>query len=180
MATFYLLPDAVTGTNNWSCSTGSDFVDLVDEDDDSTYIWETIQNGEINYTFADPPVTEASMDFDEDVTVSAFAHAHYTNTSGTVNMTISTNGTDISLAASTVAVDDSAYPAYSGASGTDKAIGTAWDYAGLQNLQMKLKLTSRPARFKYLRVSYIYFRVDYTEVGITATVDNATFFGANF
>ena len=34
MATFSLLPTGVTGTNNWSASTGIDFVDLVDEDDD--------------------------------------------------------------------------------------------------------------------------------------------------
>ena len=30
MAQFTLLPDGTTGTNNWECSTGSDFVDLVD------------------------------------------------------------------------------------------------------------------------------------------------------
>ena len=179
MATFYLVPDNTTGTNEWTCSTGSDFVDLVDEDDDSTYIWETRQNGEINYTFADPSVGEVYIDFDEDVTVSAFAHAHYTSLSGTVNMAILTNGTDISVAASTVAVDSSTYPAYAGASVTQKSLGVDWDYAGLQNLQMKITCTSRPARFNYLRVSYIFFRVDYTAEEV-AVADNATFFGANF
>ena len=32
MAIFELLPTGTTGTNNWTCSTGSDFVDIVDED----------------------------------------------------------------------------------------------------------------------------------------------------
>ena len=123
------------------------------------------------------------MDFDEDVTVSAFAHAHYTEGGGaTVNMSIQTNGTGILLPGVTVAVDDSAYPAYAGKTGTKKAglppPGPPWDYAALRALQMKLKPTSKPARFTYLRVSYIFFTVDYTAVAVTA--DNATFFGANF
>ena len=182
MATFYLLPQGIPAgtTNNWLCSTGSDFVDLVDEDDDSTYIYETTQNHQITYGFHDPSVAEEGIDFDEDVTVSAFVHAHYTHSSGIVNMAIRTMGSGIMLAATTVAVDDSTYPPYSGVSGTDKAISTPWDYTGLQNLQMNLKCTGRPARFNYLRVSYIFFRVDYTEVAATITTDNATFFGANF
>ena len=176
MAVFNLLPTGTTGTNNWTCSTGSDFVDLVDEDDDSTYIHEVSINGEINYTFTNPLVPEASIDFNRDVTVTARVHAHYTHASGTVDLQISTNGAGISLPGVTVAVDDSTYPAYAGASGTAKSFGTDWDYTGLQNLQMKLKLTGRPARFQYLRVSYIHFRVTYTE----AVTTNATFFGANF
>ena len=179
MATFYLVPDDTTGTNNWSCSTGSDFVDLVDEDDDTTYIHEHSLNGEINYTFANPSLTEGEIDFDEDVTVSAFVHAHYTNASGTLNMEIDTNGTGITLPAVTQAVDNSTYPAYAGSSTTAKAFGSDWDYAGLQNLQMQLILKTRPARFQYLRVSYVFFKVDYTAAAVTVT-DNATFFGANF
>ena len=180
MATFTLLADGTTGTNNWTCSTGSDFVDLVDEDDDSTYIFETLLNGEITYTFANPSVAESGIDFNEDVTVSAFAHAHYTNTSGSVNMQITTTGSGITLPGVTVAVDNSAYPTYSGVSGTAKSMGTDWDYAGLENIQMKLKCTGRPARFKYLRVSYIFFRVDYTEAAVTAAADNSIFFGSIF
>ena len=181
MATFTLLPDGITGTNNWQCSTGSDFVDLVDEDDDSTYIYETLQNGEITYTFANPSVSESDIDFNEDVTVSAFAHAHYTNTSGYVNMQITTTGSDILIPGVTVAVDNSAYPTYNGQSGTIKSMGNDWDYTGLENMQMKLKCAGRPARFQYLRVSYIFFTVDYTAAEEEAAVtDNATFFGANF
>ena len=179
MATFTLLPDGTTGTNNWTCSTGSDFVDLVDEDDDSTYIYETALNGEITYTFANPSVSESDIDFTEDVTVSAFAHALYTNPSGSVNMQITTTGTGILLPGVTVGVDNSTYPAYSGTSGTIKSMGTNWDYTGLENIEMKLKCTGRPARFQYLRVSYIFFRVNYTEA-VTTAVDNSIFFGSNF
>ena len=177
MPNFILLPDNTTGTNNWTCSTGSDFVDLVDEDDDSTYIYETALNGEINYTFADPPIAEGGIDFNEDVTVSAYVHAHYTEAGASVNMAIDTNGTNIVMAATTVAVDDSAYPTYSGTSGTNSTFASTWNYATLQNLQMQLICTGRPARFNYLRVSYIFFRVDYTAA---AVAENATFFGTNF
>ena len=179
MATFYLLPDGVTGTNNWTCSVGSDFVTLVDEDFDGTYIWETLINGEITYTFADPSVAEANIDFGEDVTVSAFAHAHYTHSALVAFLQLTTAGTDILLPGVTQNVDDSVYPAYAGTSGTTKNAGVDWDYAGLQNLQMKLKLTNRAARFHYLRVSYVFFQVDYTEAAVAVT-DNATFFGSNF
>lgn len=177
MANFTLLPDGTTGTNNWSCSTGSDFVDLVDEDDDSTYIWETLQNGEITYTLANPSVPEASIDFGEDVTVTPRVHAHYTGT-GSVNMTIQLTGTGILLGATTVAVDNSAYPQYDGGSSTVKSLGTDWDYTGLQNAQIKIKCTGRPARFKYLRVSYVYLYTSYSVP--TAATDNSVFFGANF
>ena len=179
MATFSLLPTGVTGTNNWSVSTGIDFIDLVDEDDDSTYIFEITINHEINYTFADPLIAEGDIDFNEDVTVSAKAHAHYTETGASVAMSIQTNGTGISLGAAAVSVDDSAFPVYTGLSGTTKSLGSDWDYAALQALQMKLTCTGRPARFNYLRVSFIYFKVDYT-AAVAAARDNATFFGTNF
>ena len=180
MPHFDLVPDPSAtpiGTNNWSCSTGSDFVTLVDEDDDSTYIWETLQNGEINYAFLDPTVLEASIDFTEDVTVSAFVHAHYTESGADVAMSITTNGTGISIPVTNITIDDSAYPAYSGPSSTVKSFGNLWDYTGLKYIQMKLICTGRPARFNFLRVSYIFYRVSYTEIPLT---DSATFFGANF
>ena len=33
MATFYMVPETQSGTNQWSASTGTDFVDIVDEND---------------------------------------------------------------------------------------------------------------------------------------------------
>ena len=177
MASFILLPDGTTGTNHWQCSTGSDFVDLVDEDDDSTYIYETAQNGEITYTLANPSVAESGIDFGEDVTVTPKVHAHYTNTSGSVNMEIKLTGTGILRVGSTVAVDNSAYPAYSGSATTLKSPGTAWDYTGLENVQIEITCTGRPAKFRFLRVAYVYLDVDYTAVSVA---NNSIFFGANF
>jgi hypothetical protein len=174
MATFDLLPTGTTGTNNWTCSTGSDFVDIVDEDDDSTYIYETFVNGEINYTFANPSVPSVDIDFSQDVTVTAYVHAHYTYAVLGINMTIHTNGTGIAIPTTTVSVNNSAYPTYTGPSSTNMNLGTSWTYAGLENIQMKLICAARPARFEQLRVSYIFFRVVYTPT------EKGVFFGANF
>ena len=145
MANFTSLPDGTTGTNNWSCSTGSDFVDLVDEDDDSTYIYETALNGEITYTLANPSVAEVDIDFNKDVTVTPKVHAHYTAPLGTVNMEITMTGTDsdghaIVAPIQVCAIDNSAYPAYDGPSATNQSLAHgAWDYDGLENIQKKLK-----------------------------------------
>jgi len=183
MPNLLMLPDGTTGTNEWSKSdAGETEESLVQSDDDDTsFVYETRRGHEITFTMADPGVAEAAIDFDEDVTVRASIAAHYYNGgAGTVDMTIQITGTGITLGASTqtITVDDT-YPVYHGSATTNKAIGTAWDYAGLQNCQVKLDCTGVPARFTALRVSYVYIRVDYT-AAVSAAADNATFFGANF
>ena len=190
MANFTILPDGVTGTNEWHASSGSDFAALVDSDDGgSSYIYEQARpDQEITFTMADPSVTEASIDFDETVTVQAYMKADYTFVGGTdlgaphtyTYLKIQLTGTGIVLGASskTLTTEDGSYPLYSGIAYNGKAIGQDWDYAGLQNCQVKLENTSRPARFHPIRVSYVYIKVTYTEVA--AVTDNATFFGANF
>ena len=177
MASFSLLPDAQSGTNQWAASTGTDFVDIVDEDDDSTYIHQTRAGREINYTFANPTAAQvASIDFDEDVTVSIFVNAHHTGT-GTATLDLDTQGVGITLATVTVAVaNDDSFPTYAGSNTTIKSFGTAWDAGGLNALSLELKCQTNTARFQYLRVSYIYIVVSYTAV----VTDNAVFFGANF
>ena len=180
MATFFMLPDNTTGTNEWTNSGGASYHESVQSDDDDTsFVYETRSGHEITFTMADPGVAEATIDFDEDVTVRPIMTAHYYNGgAGTVDMTIKLTGTDIILGVTTrtITVNDT-YPSYTGAATTVKSIGTAWDYAGLQNCQVKLDCTGVPARFTALRVSYVYIKVDYTEA---AVADNATFFGANF
>ena len=174
MATFTLLPDAQSGTNQWSASTGTDFVDIVDEDDDSTYIYETRSGQEINYTFANPTATD--IDFGEDVTVSIFVNAHHTG-SGIITLDLDTQGVGITLATVTVAVaNDDSFPSYAGSSTTIKSFGNHWDAGGLNALSLELKCQTNLARFQTLRVSYIYIVVSYTAVA----ADNAVFFGANF
>ena len=180
MAYFLILPDGTTGTNEWTNTGGASYHESVQSDDDDTsFVYETRSGHEITFTMADPSVAEGAIDFDEDVTVRPIMTAHYYNGgAGTVDMTIQLTGTGISLAAATKTITvDSSYPTYDGSTTTVKSFGTSWDYAGLENCQVKLDCTGVPARFTALRVSYVYIRVDYTAAEVA---DNATFFGANF
>tara|TARA_R100001594_G_scaffold147416_1_gene200361 strand:- start:17 stop:550 length:534 start_codon:yes stop_codon:yes gene_type:complete len=177
MATFNLLPETQSGTNEWSISAGTNYVNVINEDDDSTYIYETRRQQEINYTTVNPAIAEAGMDFTENVTVTPYVHAHHTGT-GTVNLDIQLLGVGISLSATTKAIsNDSSFPAYAGTATTNKSIGTSWDYSGLQAINLKLECQTNLARFQSLRVSYAYIKVDYTAVVATS---NSVFFGANF
>ena len=181
MAFFLMLPDGTTGTNEWGNVGGASHqVSTQSDDDDTSYIYENRDGHEITLTTANPSVAEAGIDFDEDVTVRPFATAHYEGGSGTVDMDIKVTGTGITLSAATVNVAvDSSYPIYYGLNNGYKALGSDWDYAGLQNAQVYLECASRPDRFSNLRVSYVAIRVDYTAVAV-GVADNATFFGTNF
>ena len=180
MPNLLMLPDGTYGTNNWQCSTGSDFVDIVDEDDDSTYIYERTRNGVIQYTMATPSVLEAEIDWNEDVTLQARIFAYYTESGGTCDMEIDLIGplgSSIDIPSSTVTVaDNNTYPPYGGVSTTTMYGIVPWDYDGIGDVIVRLKCIGRPARFTELRVSYVNVRMTYTE----AAADNATFFGANF
>ena len=178
MATFIMIPETQSGTNQWLASTGTDFVDIVDEDDDSTYIHETRSSHEINYVMTNPSVSEASIDFNEDVTVTPKIMAHHTG-AGTIDLELDIAGIGIGYTANQVSVsNDSSFPTYSFTGTTEKTSGTDWDYAGLTASNIMLKCKTNTARFQYLRVSYIFIQVDYTAV--VAVTDNVTFFGANF
>ena len=191
MSTFTMLPDGVTGTNEWTNSGGASHeASCASDDGASSYIYEQASaNNEITLTMANPSVAEANIDFDEDVTVTAYMKADYTFVGGTdlgaphtynyLNIQLTGTGISLSEASKTLTTEDGSYPQYSGTSHTVKSLGTAWDYAGLQNCQVKLENTSRPARFHPIRVSYVSVRVDYTAI-VAAAADNATFFGANF
>ena len=179
MSQFFMLPDGTTGTNQWANSGGSSHEESVQSnDDDTSYVYEISQSHEITFTMAIPSVSEAGIDFDEDVTVQLFMYAHYYNGSGTIATLLQITGTGISCAGDTKNITvDSSYPVYAGSSFTTKSLGTDWDYAGLQNVQARIDVTARPVRFSQVRVTYIYARVDYTAI---TTADNSTFFGANF
>jgi len=181
MANFILLPDGTTGTNEWGNTGGSSYEESVQiNDDDTSFVWETRMGHEITFTMANPGVAEEDIDFNEDVTVTPYITAHYHDGSGTVEMTIKITGTGILVALATKDITvDSNYPTYSGNSTTSKSFGNDWDYAGLENIQVKLDCTGRPIRFSYLRVSYLYVNVEYTAAAV-AVADNSTFFGANF
>jgi len=189
MASFIMLPEDTIGTNEWHNFGGEDFQDSVQANDGATsYIYEQVKsNQEITFTMANPSVAEGDIDFDETVTVTPYMQADYTFVGGTDlgaphtynYLKIQITGTGIMLAASsqTLATEDGSYPTYHGVISTQKSILTDWDYAGLQNCQVKLENTSRPLRFHPIRVTYVYIKVDYRAA---AVADNATFFGANF
>ena len=179
MATFIMIPETQSGTNQWTASIGTDFVDIVDEDDDSTYIHETRSGQEINYIMANPTVVEAEIDFNEDVTVTPKAMAHHTG-AGTATLELDITGVGIGYTANQVSVsNDSSFPTYSFTGTTEKTSGTDWDYAGLQACNVRLTCKTNLARFQTLRISYIFLNVAYTSTEV-AVADNATFFGANF
>ena len=178
MATFIMLPDGVTGTNNWQ-NYGGGTADHTLVDDDSfaggSYIYETAVNKVVTFTMADPSVDEEDIDTINHVTVKL--KAHHTNTGHTKTL----NATQISgiYAANTDLhiVTSSVYPLYTGVSEQYHHHTVAWTYSALEALRVKLELLQGAERHHYLRVSYIYAEVDYDEV---AAGDNATFFGANF
>ena len=76
MATFIMLPDGVTGMNNWQ-NYGGATADHTMVDDDTfvtSYIYETRVNGEVTFTMADPSVVEGDIDTINHVTVKLKAH----------------------------------------------------------------------------------------------------------
>ena len=192
MAFFLMTPDGTTGTNEWHKSDAGETEETLVQSDDgaSSYIYEqATANQEITFTMANPSVAEANIDFDEDVTVQAHMKADYTfagvgsdlgapHTYLYLNIKITGTGISLGAASKTLTTEDGSYPLYAGNSHTNKAISTDWDYAGLQNCQVKLENTSRPLRFHPIRVTYVFIRVDYTAAEVVA--DNVTFFGANF
>ena len=182
MATFIMLPDGVTGTNDWQ-NYGGGTADHTMVDDDtfvSSYVYETRINGVVTFTMADPSVAEGDIDTINHVTVKL--KAHYTNTTGqsppeTKTLDVTQHSETYQGLADTHTVTASIYPLYTGASRPYHHHSTDWTYSALGDLEVNLKLTQGARRHEYLRVSYIYAEVDYDPAVV---VDNATFFGANF
>ena len=183
MATFIMLPDGVTGTNNWQ-NYGGGTADHTLVDDDTfvtSYVYETRINGVVTFTMADPSVAEEDIDTINHVTVKL--KAHYTNTTGqsppeTKTLDVKQGSGIYVHPADTHTVTNSVYPLYTGDSEQYHHHNVDWTYSALEGLFVNLKLTQGARRFEYLRVSYIYAEVDYDPAVVAA--DNATFFGANF
>ena len=177
-----MLPDGVTGTNNWQ-NYGGGTADHTLVDDDTfvnSYIYETWINGVVTFTMADPSVAEGDIDTINHVTVKL--KAHYTNSTlqsppEAKTLDVKQGSGIYTSPADTHTVTSSIYPLYTGASRQYWHHTSDWTYSALQGLFVNLKLTQGARRFEYLRVSYIYAEVDYDEVVVA---DNATFFGANF
>ena len=70
MATFIMLPDGVTGTNEWdNPSGGTAAASNFDEDDGDTDYGRAIANQEISLTFADPSVAKEDIETINSVTI---------------------------------------------------------------------------------------------------------------
>ncbi len=167
-----MLPDGVTGTNNWKnwCSNanqntcGAADHTLVDDDTAvNSYIHETLVNSVVTFTMANPSVASADIDTINSVTVKL--KAHYTQLGRTRTLKVEQTGTDISNGYDSHTVTPDLYPLYTGTTETTYDGSTGWTYSKLENLRVKLTLTQSAARNNYLRVSYIYAEVDYTLAG---------------
>ena len=163
-----MLPDGVTGTNNWKnwCSNpnlnfcGAADHTLVDDDTaTNSYIHETMNNQVVTFTMADPSVVEGDIDTINSVTVKI--KAQYDQSSVTKDLKVEQTGGSISNGSDTHTLDDSAFPLYTGTAEQYSTGITAWEYSDLEDLQVKLTTRDRANRFYYYKVSYIYAEVDY-------------------
>ena len=179
MATFIMLPDGATGTNNWQ-NYGGATADHTMVDDDSyvgSYIYETSLDKIITFTMTNPSVAEGDIDTINHVTVKL--KARYTEIGESRTLDVKQGSGIYVHPADTHTVTSSIYPLYTGTSRQYHHHTVDWEYSALEGLFVNLKLTEGAARHYYLRVSYIYAEVDYT-AAVAAVEDNATFFGANF
>ena len=171
MATFIMLPDGVTGTNEWqNPSGGTAAASNFDEDNDDTDYGRAIANEEISLTFADPSVDESAIGSITSVQIKT--KSRYTQTVGvtSVNLKITmgtTNaGIGISNGTTTVAVAGSGTYQEKNSDVEQYRAGVAsWTYASLEALKVKLEGSGLFARFKRLRTSYVYAEVIYEPAG---------------
>ena len=173
-----MLPDGVTGTNNWKnwCSNpnlnlcGAADHTLVDDDTaTNSYIHETMNNQVVTFTMADPSVDGGDIDTINSVTVKI--KAEYAELGVTVDLKVEQTGGSISNGSDTHTLDDSAFPLYTGTAEQYSTGTTAWEYSDLEDLQVKLTTIDRANRFYYYKVSYIYAEVDYVAAAAGYTND---------
>ena len=166
MAEVILLPIGTTGTNEWKSKThGIAAASNVNNDDDDTdYIYETTNGHEITFTMANPSVAESAIDSITSVKIilkSAYTHSVGNSTRFLVYQT----GTGISNGFDTHNVGGGgAYGTYSGAAVTTSDGSSAWTYADLENLQVKIDKILNTFPRTEVRVSYLYAEVTYVEV----------------
>ena len=168
MATFIMLPDGVTGTNNWRnwCSNGNintcgaaDHTLVDDDTATNSYIHETIDDHVITFTMTNPPIAEGSIDTINSVTIKL--KAQHNKSGVTKDLKVEQTGSDISNGSDTHTLDDSAFPLYTGTAETTYDGSTGWTYSKLEDLNIKLTALERATRNYFYKVSYIYAEVDY-------------------
>jgi len=171
MATFIMLPDGVTGTNQWQNALGGTAAATdVDNDNGATQYARSIGGAkEWTLTFADPSVDESAIA--SITSVSIITSAKYNTTSvNDVNLKFTMGGTDGSTTISngttttTVEADDS-FNVVSSAIESNAiqhlSGNTAWSYSLLEALNCKLVSFGTFAFRKQLHLSYVYASVSY-------------------
>ena len=140
MATFNLLPNGVTGTNQWkSPSHGACAASNVDSDDGSTdYCYETTNSHEVSFTLADPSITSGAID--SITSVQLIVSGKYIALSGNMTMRVYKTGTGIAVLSdehtfSSGGVD---YTTKTGTAWTTGGLG-AWTYSNLENLLIPIE-----------------------------------------
>ena len=161
MATMILLPDGVTGTNNWSYSGGSSYHDSVDEDDASSYVKENTDNAQITFTMANPSVAESAID--SITSVQIIAKSVYTALSGTMTWRAYQTGPGILNGNDNFSTPSGPVAGTNTGTAREDAALSGWSYTNLENLRIKLLTTMSAAKFASLRVGYLYALVTYEE-----------------
>ena len=180
MATFIMLPNAVTGTNEWRNKAGApcSFSNVDNDDDDTDYCKEPTTSHEVTFRLADS--SQSGIASITSVQIKFKAR----NTSTRNNFVkVSQTGTGISNGTDTITIAgtgaSNTYTLYSGTAETTYDGSTAWDadLTQINNLEVKLDKFRNSSLGTETRVSYLYAEVTYVA---TQQKDNATFFGANF
>ena len=181
MATFTMLPDGTTGTNQWiAAAGGACAASNVDNNDGATdYCLETTNRHEVTFTMADPSIPESDIYSITSVQVKMKAKSM----AGYAYVDVYQTGTDIN---NYIQANDrintsntSDYELISaGLKETIAGVGTpSFTYTDLKNLQVKLdKFRTSGIKISYLYVEVIY--VPYTKISIPS--GKLTLNGGNF
>ena len=166
MATLTLLPDTVTGTNEWlDTGVGAAAHTDVNSDDQSTYIRENTDSHEVTFTFANQLITVAGGDVSSWTSVQIFLKAKHT-TSGDedVDVYVSNNSGE------TITLSGTTWTTYSTTALTTWNGSDDWADSRIDALQVKFDKRTDAGTRQALLISYIYATVTYVPVGYSNDV----------
>ena len=171
-----LLPDAdgaisghwvaVGETNRWEC--------LDDDNDGTSYVKTASPGRTMVIRFANPSVSEADIDFDEDVGVQFLSSGRSMDRANPSLVDIAFHLPRAGFSETATYASSLSYTTQNGTVRITEPGGTDWTYSNLEDLEMKC---TKNGGYE-VRLSYLALEVTYTAT--TAAADNAVFFGTNF
>lgn len=181
MPSFILLPDGVTGTNEWLTNFGGTAAatDVDNDNDDIQHISENTHGHEITFTMANSPVSSAEISSITDVQIKFKARGTGTRNesvivsqTGGIGINTISNGTD-TITVVPGGVND--YTLYSGTAETTYNGLSPWNknLSQLNVLQVKLDKFRNSALWAQLRISYLYVVVNYLPTVHVNGIENA-------